>query len=284
VIPHNVARMCRESLKYVIIALVCFGVFAPFGWLVISSVKDITEVYTPSHIIPHNPTLDNFRLIFKETPLYINFFNSVIVATLTTIITVILGSMAGYGFSRFRFIGNNLLLLFVLVTRLIPPITILIPLYILVRKMNLVDTKTCLILLNTTFHLPTVIWITKVFFDQLPQDLLDGAKIDGCGNLRMLVSIVVPLSIPCLAVASCLTFVGAWNEFLLANTFTNTDVSRTITVGIVPFVNPTAYTGLDLHWGHAAAGTLLTIGPIVFLAAFFQKYLVSGLLAGSLKG
>ncbi len=273
-----------EVIKYSHILGISFIALGPFMWLVLTSLKDIQEVYNPGQILPTQFRISNYVEVLEAVPLGTNFLNSLIVASTTTLFVVVIGAMAGYGFSRFGFRGNTLLLVLVLLIRLIPPITILIPLYVFIRRLGLIDTKVALVLLYTAVDLPTAIWICKVFFDQLPKELFDAAKIDGCSNWRMLGKIVVPLSIPALAVTAILLFVSNWNEFLLANTFTSSQVSRTLPVALMPFVRPTAETGLDLHWGHAAAGTMIAIWPVILLAAIFQRYLIRGLLVGSLKG
>jgi multiple sugar transport system permease protein len=273
-----------EIFKYIFIFFICFLSFGPFIWLFITSFKDVEQIFNPGDVLPKSINFANYTEILEDIKLGVNFYNSFVIAAIRTFLVVVMGAMAGYGLSRFRFKGNGVLLMFVLLIRLVPPITILIPLYVFIRGLGLVNTKAAMVILYLAIGLPTVIWICKVFFDQLPQELFDAAKIDGCKNWYMLVALVVPLSGAALAVTGILMFTSAWNEFLLANTFTLTPRSRTLPVAVMPFVNPTADTGRMIHWGHGAAGTIMAIWPVILMGAVFQKYLVRGIMVGSIKG
>lgn len=205
--------------------------------------------------------------------------NSIIVTVVATLITMILASMAAYAFSTVAFRGNFSLMLIVLITRMVPGIALVIPLYILAQRFELYDTRGNLILLYVVTTLPLATWFLKTSFDAVPQSLLDAARIDGCTEVRILYRIFLPAAAPGLVTTLVITFLTNWNEFLLAQIFTSTPVSKTLPVAVGEL------TGAEygIHWGSLTALGMVLILPTLVLAVWVQRYVVEGLITGSVK-
>ena len=191
------------------------------------------------------------------------------------------GRQAGCAFAlaRLPIGGKEPILGLVLAVSMFPPIAVISPLYLLVRALGLRDTLAALIVVHAAYALPLAIWVLASFFRQVPVELYWAARVDGCGPLRALVSVILPPALPGLAVAALLVFIFSWNEFMFAVTLTATEAARTAPVGIALFP------GLhEVPWGDMAAATLLVSAPVVLLTLLFQRHLVAGLTAGSVKG
>ena len=191
-----------------------------------------------------------------------------------------MAALGSFAFSRYRFRGRNGLFLAVLIARMIPPISFIVPLYAGVRLFNGMDSVITLIVLDTVLSLPSAIFILRVFYDQIPREMDDSARMDGCANIKLLLRIIVPLSVPALAMVTIFTFTGIWNEYLFAVTFGQTHAARTLPVVVANLIEPEHETS----WGQVAAITMVTTFPMLFLCGYVQRYLVSGIMAGSLKG
>jgi ABC-type glycerol-3-phosphate transport system permease component len=240
-------------------------------------------VYTfPPALLPKSLYLGNYLTAIRQYGIGTAGLNSLLVSSLATLLILLIGALAAYSHSKFRYIGNTTLFLLALVLRMVPPITVLVPLYSLGRQIGLINTLYWLILVNVAFNLPTAIWIFKVFFDQLPQELFDAARIDGCGNAATFARIVLPLSKGIVGVVTILMFVAVWNEFLMARTFAFGSEARLLPAALEPLLG----VGIDtvgVHWGHVAAAATIVILPLMPIAVFFQRYLVAGMLGGALK-
>lgn len=285
------------AIAFLVIFVVCAG---PFLWLGIASFQTQAGLLlVPPRILPENITTENYaKLLFSSNAteqtsqgttslavgrgfrLFRNtILNSVIVSTLTTILCLWAGSLSAYAISRVKFVGSKALLLLVLATRMIPPLTLAIPIFLLANKLRLFDNKLMLILVYSSFTLPFIIWILKTFFDQLPPALEDAARIDGCSRMKTISKIILPLSAPGLVGAGVFSFMSCWSEFFFALILTNSDTSFTVPVSIAAF-------GTDTTMDYASmitAGVCAIIPPVV-ITLIFQKYVVKGLTAGSVKG
>ena len=229
----------------------------------------------PSHL-----SLANFVDVFTEQPFARWLLNSAIVASATTVVGVFLASTAGYAFSRFRFPGRRVGLMSFLVSQMFPGVLMLIPLYIIVVKwLNLGSSFIGLILVYSTTAIPFCVWMLKGYFDTIPRDLEESALMDGASQVTIFTRIVLPLAKPAVAVTALFSFMTAWNEFVLALTFINQEEMYTAPVGLRFFVS-----GFSEQWGYFAAGALVAAIPVVVLFMFLQKYLISGLTAGAVKG
>jgi arabinogalactan oligomer / maltooligosaccharide transport system permease protein len=229
---------------------------------------------------PETVSLANFRSLFSDQPFTRWLVNSAIVAAATTVLGIVLAATAGYAFSRFRFPGRRTGLMSFLVSQMFPGVLTLIPLYIIVVKwLGLGSTRIGLVLVYTTTAIPFCVWMLKGYFDTIPRDLEEAALMEGASPLVIFWRIVVPLAKPAIAVTALFSFMTGWNEFILAATFMDKENMYTAPVGLRFFVG-----GFSQQWGYFAAGAIVVSIPIVALFFFLQRYLVSGLTAGSVKG
>ena len=229
---------------------------------------------------PHQWSFANFVSVVRDQPFATWLWNSAVVAVGTTVLGVFLACTAGYAFSRFRFPGRRAWLMSFLVSQMFPGTLMLIPLYIIiVQWLGLGSTRTGLVLAYTTTAIPFCVWMLKGYFDTIPRELEEAALMDGASPARIFWQIVLPLSKPAVAVTALFSFMTGWNEFILAATFMDKEALYTAPVGLRFFVG-----GFSQQWGYFAAGSVIVSIPVVVLFLFVQKYLVSGLTAGAVKG
>jgi multiple sugar transport system permease protein len=265
---------------------------APFLWIVLTSfMTEADALSVPPQWIPAHPTLDNYAGFFnpdprqrlqgsravEETPR--GLLNSMIVAFSTALLNLSLATLAAYSFARLRFRGSQLLLMLYLVSRMVPGVVIIIPFFLVLRTLGLLDSYLGLILSYTTFTLPFTIWILKDYFRTIPRDLEDAARVDRCNWLQMIWRVFLPISTPGLVAAGVFAFMTAWNEFLFALFLTSTMRSKTIPLIVANFAND-----LDVRFTFMAAAGVLAVIPPLVLALIFQRLIVQGLAAGSVKG
>lgn len=266
-------------LLTLLVILILWAVL-PFLWMVSTAFKTTEETYTsPPLWIPRNPTIENFLYIVKRGAFLTYFRNSVIVAVSTTVISIIFSSLAGYSFSRFKFFGGHSLLLLFLITQMFPGALLIIPLFQIIKFLKLLNTLYALILSHITFSLPLCTWLMKGFFDQIPRELEEAAMIDGCSRISAMIRVIFPLAFPGIIAASIFSFIGSWDEFIFALTFTSSDEVRTLPIGLQRFIG-----SYEIYWNHLGAASVLTTIPVIILFLFIQKYMVKGLTAGSVKG
>jgi arabinogalactan oligomer/maltooligosaccharide transport system permease protein len=229
---------------------------------------------------PEHVSLANFQSLFSDQPFLRWLGNGAIVAVATTILGVFLASTAAYAFSRFRFPGRRVGLMSLLVSQMFPGTLMLIPLYIIVVQwLGLGSSFTGLVLVYCTIAIPFCVWMMKGYFDTIPKELEESALIDGASQATIFLRIVLPLAKPAVAVTALFSFMTGWNEFIIAATFMNREDMYTGPVGLRFFVG-----GYSQQWGYFAAGSIIAAIPVVILFLFLQKYLVSGLTAGAVKG
>lgn len=229
---------------------------------------------------PEHVSFENFRSLFADQPFARWLGNSILVAGMTTLLGVFLSCTAAYAFSRFRFPGRRAGLMAFLVAQMFPGTLMLIPLFIiLVQWLNLGSTFTGLVLIYTVTAIPFCVWMMKGYFDTIPKELEESALIDGASQAMIFFRIVLPLAKPAVAVTALFSFMTAWNEFIQAATLMDREDMYTGPVGLRFFVG-----GFSQQWGYFAAGSIIAAIPVVILFMFLQKYLVSGLTAGAVKG
>lgn len=229
---------------------------------------------------PEKVSNENFRSLFADQPYARWLLNSVVISLATTAIGVFLASTAAYAFSRFRFPGRRAGLMMFLVSQMFPATLMLIPLYILiVQVLGLESSYIGLVLMYVQTAIPLCVWMMKGYFDTIPKELEESALIDGASQATIFFRIVLPLAKPAVAVTALFSFMTAWNEFVQAATFMNKENMYTAPVGLRFFVS-----GFSEQWGYFAAGSIIAAIPVVVLFLFLQKYLVSGLTAGAVKG
>ncbi|GAC1368649.1 MAG: carbohydrate ABC transporter permease [Ktedonobacteraceae bacterium] len=281
--PRLVNKQLGAVGLYVMVVLFALFTLAPIYWIVLSAFTPISELFTsPLNYIPLHPSLVNFETVSQAVPLAQQFMNSVILAVLSAFFSVVVCLLAAYAFARIRFPGRNLLFLGILVSGYVPTIAMIIPLFQLFQNLSLLDSLQGLIILLVSFLLPTSVWIMTSFVRQIPVELEEAAQIDGANFLSTLWFVLVPVLRPSLATLFLLNLVTSWDEFFFPLIFSRSDASATLTLGITQAaVNPLYQT---VAWGNEAAMGLIVIAPVFILTLIFQKQIVEGLMAGSLKG
>jgi multiple sugar transport system permease protein len=262
-----------------VVAIIIFCLF-PFYWLLNVSLKTGADL-SSSSLIPPNPTLDNYSSIFKNDDFTNGLKNSTIVAFAVTILALTFGSFAAYALARLKMRGKFLVLGIVLSVTTFPQIAIAAPLFKLWTDINLYNTRIGLIIPYLTFALPLAIYILTSFFKEIPKDLEEAALVDGATHFQAFRKVVVPLAAPGLATAGILTFIAAWNEFLLATTLTSSKSARTVPAAIAFFTGSTEF---EQPLGTISAASVVISIPLIILVLLFQKRIVAGLTAGAVKG
>lgn len=274
-------RTLPERLAAYAIAI-GFAVFAAFPllWTLITSLKFEKDIITRTiRLLPDPPTLHNYAAIWTQSNLPTLMVNSAVTTLFTVLICVSAGTLAAYSVSRHRYRFRNQILLFYLLLRMFPVVLMVIPLFVILRGAGLLDTSIGLALAYTGFLLPIFIWMMKGFFDAIPAELEEAARIDGCTRLGAMLRVVLPLVRG--GLWACAVFIGiaAWNEYLFALMLTTSVGSRTWPVGLQLMVGE-----FQLPWGALSAGGILSILPVLILFAFVQRAMVRGLAAGAVKG
>lgn len=273
----------EKVLLYIICTIVIIVVIFPLYWLIITSLKyDIDSYVYPPQFFPVNITFKNYidiLFLAQEGNLVKYFLNSLIITISTIFLSLLFGSMAAYSLSKhyLSIMFRRMMLALVLVIRIFPPITTAIPYYIILSKFRLVDTHIGLIISYVSFSLPFTIWLMIGFFQSLPAEIEKAATIDGCNFWQRFIRIVIPLSLPGLAVTAIFGFLYSWNEFMLASILTSEN-AKTLPVVIAGFISDKY-----LFWGKMTAlGVLMTI-PVIIFSSFAQRNIVKGLTFGAVK-
>lgn len=272
----------NRVLNYVIIILITLLLLFPVLWMALSSLQPSYKLMQmpPTFTLSGESGFANYVKIFSK-PAYVRYFiNSFITAGFTVVTVLLISIPAGFSFSRYRFKGRNLILTTILSVQMFPIVVILISLYTFYMKWRLLNTYAGVVLADTTFALPLAITLMKSFFDTLPRSLDESARIDGAGRLKTLFRILLPLTLPGLVAVGIYTFLSAWDDFLMAMTIMQTNAMKTLPVGLAQ-----SFLGEYAHdYGALMAFSLAGSLPIVLLFVFFQKYMISGLTAGAVKG
>lgn len=262
-----------------VILIVAICLF-PLYWAINTSFKTSMEIIQwPPTWVPSNFTIHNYVSIFSRNPFPRNILNSLIVAGSTTGLSLLVGSLCAYALARLRFPGKIIILGAILMTSMFPSISIVSPLFLLLRKLGWLNTFQGLIVPYTTFALPLTIWILTSFFREIPFELEEAALVDGATPLQALRLIIFPLSAPGLVTAGLLVFIAAWNELLFALTFTMDNTARTVPVAITLVERQ-----FEVPWGELTAATVVVTVPLVILVLIFQRRIIAGLTAGAIKG
>lgn len=268
-----------RTLAYALVIILMSLMMMPIYWTVVTAFKPDVETYVfPPIYFPLRPTIAPFELLFESYPFGDYLRNSIIVAGVTTIVVTFTGTLAAYGISQYSFRGGNLTIYALLVTRIIPPLSLLLPFYLLVSWLGLVDNLLSMIIANIYLTYPFAVLIMKSFFDAFPRELIDSAIVDGCSRTGALLRIVLPVGAPGIASAAIITFLWTWNEFIYAFVFTSTSQSQPLTVGCFDAIGD-----VFVNWNQMCAGALIAALPGVVFVFIAQKYLIRGLTAGAMK-
>ncbi|AQZ54073.1 carbohydrate ABC transporter permease [Martelella mediterranea] len=252
----------------------------PFLWMGISSIKVLRELYTvPPTWIPHTPTLGNYKTVLFDSNIPRYFLNSVVISVGSTLLALILAVFASYGFARFNFKGKPYYQSFVLVGQLLPTAAIIVPLFVTLRYLGLVNTYLGLILVYMIITLPLSVWMLTSYFKAIPVELEEAAIIDGASRLGVLFRITLPLSVPGLVAVMVYAFVTTWNEFIFALCFATDSSVKTLPIGLAEFT-----TEFNTDWGAVMAASMIMTVPIAVLFLSMQRLFVGGIMAGATKG
>ena len=301
----KITHLGRRALLFVSSMLFAVYVLAPIAWLVSSSFQSEAEITSvPPHWIPHQPTLENFTTIFTAKNKVVTYenrkegdtatggfipstaknllpsmLNSLIVAVAVVILNLLVSVPAAYALAKIRFIGRSSSIYFMLTTRVIPDIALVVPFFLFVQKLGLLDNLLSLIITYLAITVPFSIFILTGYFESLPDDLDKAARVDGCSRFQTLLRVFLPLAMPSLVAVVLFTFLTSWNEFLLALMFTQTLASQTMPIVVASFTSD-----FNISFSFINAAGVLAIVPPVVVAIMFERYIVSGLTAGAVKG
>ena len=277
---QNSGLWSSPRLRLAAAAIVVLNGFFPAIWILFTSFKTESElVQRPITWWPHAPTLHNYVQAFTDQPLLKYLGNSLVVAGLATLCSLVVASGAAYAIARLNLKHRQLILTAIVASSMFPLVTLLVPLFETMRTLNLLNTYAALVLPYIVLNLPVCTLVLVSFFQSIPKDLENAAMIDGCTRLGSLWHVVLPLAAPGVFTAGILAFVNAWDEFLLALSLNSTVAMRTLPVGI------TMYQGeFSFPWPVISAALIVAIVPIAVLIAFFQERVVGGLTQGGLKG
>lgn len=268
-------------VTYVVLLFFSAYCLFPFLWMLVTAFKPTSEIRSvnPSFLIAR-PTLEHFNNVLSRTSFLTFFKNTVFIAAMTTIVSLLLSLFAGYALSRFvRFRGVKLFSLAMLLSQMIPGVLLLIPLYLIMKNLGLINTYLSLILAYTTFTVPFCTFMIKSFFDTIPIEMEESAEIDGCTKMGIVFRILLPVSLPSLVVTAMFAVLNVWNEFMFGFVFINDEAHRTLTPGISLFRGQ-----YQTDWGSLMAASVLSVLPVTMLFLFLQKFLVEGMTAGAVKG
>jgi ABC-type glycerol-3-phosphate transport system permease component len=273
-------RLLGRALVYAVAALLVFLAGGPFVWMLSTSLKPPVEVFAqPPSLVPAAPTLDNFRRLFSETSFLAYFRNSVVVSGLAVLLTLVVGAAGAYSLTRYRYPGREQIAALILCTYMFAPIMIVIPFFILAKRVGIENTHLVLVLAFTSFCLPFTLWLLRAFFETIPIELEEAALVDGADRLRAVVHVVAPLALPGLIATGIFTFILAWNDYIFTRILISSDELKTLPVGVQDLFHSAL-----IDWGLImAAGVLITIPALAFFLAV-QRHLVAGWGSGGLKG
>ncbi len=279
-------RQAKLSIGKIVLGLSILAILifflAPIIWQVLTSIKvneDISAI--PNVYFPDEFTFKHYQALFVRRPFLLYILNSALVSIVSTILCLVIGSPAAYALARTKLPGKNLILSGILIVTLFPYVLLFLGLLEIVKAVGLGNSYLALIIPYTAINLPLTILVMRSFFEQLPKDLEDAAKIDGYKTLGMLVKIVLPMTLPALATTGILTFIFAWNEYIFALTFITQEAKKTIPVATAQLGGATLF---EIPYGPIAAATVLGTLPLVILVLVFQRQIVQGLTAGAVKG
>ncbi|NPV54888.1 MAG: carbohydrate ABC transporter permease [Firmicutes bacterium] len=277
-------RISRSVVIYAILCIASVLSIAPILWTVLTSFKPPIKAFTIPPAFIFRPTLESYKMLFFQghialgVDIFHNGRNSIIIALCSTAITIIVAVLGSYALSRFRFKGKRLIAFIIIAVRMLPPIGTIVPMFLLMNKLRLLDTQLSLILAYTALNIPFTTWMLRGFIDELPFELEEAAMIDGCSRVQSLIRVIFPLLGPGLVATSFFSFLLSWNDFALALTLTNRQ-AITLPMLVMSFI-----TEEGVNWGPmSAAITLIIIPPILFVA-LCNRWIAKGLTMGAVKG
>lgn len=277
------SRSQQRTFNLIIVLILCLGVViavAPMLYMISTAFKGAAYVQEfPPRFIPENPTLENFQVAFTSRNFGRAFLNSTIVAISTSFLVTVLASMMAYAFARFEFAGKNIIFYSLLVMLMVPGVVLIIPQFILAKNLGLLNSLPGLTLVYSAGPLAFNTFLLRGFFENLPRELEESAVIDGANPFTIFLRVILPLATPAISTVAVFSFLGAWDEYVLALNFITDESLRTLPIAIANFRGQHA-----TNWGLVFAGSLTAVLPTVLLFIFFQRYFIQGLTSGAVRG
>ena len=275
----STSRFLRIFSTYLPVLLIVLFAMAPYIWTFLSSITPETDLYTREfHFVPERPTLNNYVRLFTKIHFARNIIDSIFIAVATAIFGLIITVPASYSFSRFRFRGRKMMLMQFLGINMFPIMLLIIPLFIIMKNLRLMDTHLALIIAYSTMAIPFSVWMLTSFFNSIPTELDQAAMIDGCSGMQVMLRVTIPIAMPGIISTGIYIFITAWNEFLYAAILTSSRV-RTIPVALQNMIGE-----YQIEWGLLTAGGIVSALPVIVLFFFIQRHLISGMTSGAIKG
>jgi len=277
---HRAKRRLKQIFIYVVTCIILIGVLFPLYWIIISSVKSDSQLFVcPPRILPSSLTIEQFVRLIKETLFLIYFKNSVILSLSTTLVVIIIGTLGAYSVTRFKYRGRELFTRVILLCYMYPPILLVIPLFIVMRELHLINTHIGLFLVYIAINLPFALWLLRAFFVGIPLSLDESALIDGANRMSVFIHIILPLAMPGIIATAIFTFINVWNEYVFALVMLSSTHLKTLPVGVAALVGKTS-----VNWGMLMAAAVLISVPLLIFFSFLQKQLLHGIFSGAVKG
>ena len=278
--PKDTFLSARGQAIYCSAAILLILTAFPFFWMVSTSFKPLREIFvSPPYLLPKDFTLANFDRLFEQTRFLIYFKNSLFVSTSAVVFTMAIASAGAYSLTRFKFYGREKIASLILFTYMFAPIMIVIPFYVLIKKIGIANTHFALIMAYTAFCLPFSLWLLRAFFQSIPLVLEEAALVDGATRFRAVFHVILPLALPGIIATSIFTFILAWNDYIFVRILITSDHLKTLSVGIADLYNATV-----IDWGMIMSGGMLITIPVLAFFIFIQRYLIAGWGTGAVKG
>lgn len=273
-------RPWLDAVTYIALILASLISMFPVLWAITTALKTDGEVNSfPPTLLPGKLNLGNFSAVIFQSDFPKYLLNSVIVTAICILVATLIAAHAAYALTNFRIRYKKQMMFIILMTSMVPPVAMLVPLYMLSVKLGLYDTRFLLILIYTAWRVPVLAWILRGFFEKLPKELMEAGIIDGCSQAMVFYRIILPISKPGIVSAALLSAVYVWNDFLVSSTFTTKNELRMLSIGLYNYISQ-----YGIQWGKLMAAVTISIVPIVILFVLLQRHFVEGMAAGAVKG
>ncbi len=268
----------KSVLRGLAVIVISAAFLFPFLCMILVSLRSRVDVIQPERLFTAPVSLDNYRLLLESGDIGPYFVNSMVVALLTTLISLVLGTIAAYGFARYQWKHREDRAFWILSQRFLPAMAVVIPYFLMASLFRLLDTRTLLIICYTTFNIPFTIWMMRGFIEELPMELEEAAFVDGCTRLQTMRRVVLPLVLPGMTATAIFCIINSWNEFVFANFLTSIH-AKTVPTSVMMYLSISG-----VKWGEMAATGVLAVLPVFVFAIAVQKYMIRGLTFGAVKG
>lgn len=273
-------RPWLDAVTYIALILASLISMFPVLWAITTALKTDGEVNSfPPTLLPGKLNLGNFSAVIFQSDFPKYLLNSVIVTVICILVATLIAAHAAYALTNFRIRYKKQMMFIILMTSMVPPVAMLVPLYMLSVKLGLYDTRFLLTLIYTAWRVPVLAWILRGFFEKLPKELMEAGIIDGCSQAMVFYRIILPISKPGIVSAALLSAVYVWNDFLVSSTFTTKNELRMLSIGLYNYISQ-----YGIQWGKLMAAVTISIVPIVILFVLLQRHFVEGMAAGAVKG